>query len=167
MLIDTRYGILNIFLEPQFLLIGSDPLYTVQASDARSFRLLELPSFVEYRMDPKDLLFPFTGFAYAWHLEHLLSAEKLALVPHLADNINPEPAAYCWESSVSDLDFEIREHDDYEWADITVGFCLKDELSKQIDFQSNQTQWFRAYPIYRLPTNEELSTVWTCQRYDD
>jgi hypothetical protein len=167
MLIDTNYGILNVFLEPQFLSIGSEPLYTIQASDFRSFRSLELPAFVEFRMDPRDLLFPYTGFAYSWHLEHLISSEKLCLVPALPLNANPEPSAYCWEASMTAFDAEIEEGADYEWGDIRVGFCLRDELADDKNSQPLATEWFRAYPLYRLPTYEELSTLWVSQGNED
>jgi len=167
MLIDTDYGFLNVFLEPQFLSIGSEPLYTVQSSDFRSFRSLKLPAFVEFRLDPRDLIFPYTGFAYSWHLEHLISGEKLGLVPALPLNANPEPSAYCWEALISAFVDEGEEAADYEWGDSRVGFCLRGELEDEKNSQPLAIEWFRAYPLYRLPTYEELSTLWVSQGYDD
>ena len=167
MLIQTATGLLNAFIEPQFAQICDEKLFTVQASDIRTFRLLELPAFAEYRIDPKDLLFPFTGFCYSWHLEHLISAKQLSEIELLVDNASPEPAAYCWEASMTDFDSEMDKDSGYVWGDVVVGFCLREELLSERQSQPGVAEWFRAYPLFRLPTNEELKTVWVSQQYDN
>lgn len=160
MLLQTKSGLLNIFIEPQFANLCQESLYTIQATDFKSIESLELASYAEHKLDPEDSMFPFTAFAYAWHLEHILTPEQIQKIETVTENVNPEPSSYCWAGVVSELeDVEFDENSEESLDSFRVGYCLANELqesmNQQIAFES-----FLVYPLYRIPTNHELKTIW-------
>ena len=160
-LISGQSGLLNIFVEPQFAELSDEILYTVQASDFKTFQELELASYAEYRLEPQDSMFPFTGFAYAWNLEHLLSEEEISKIEVLKSNFNEEPLAFCWSATVKDYDdLVFDEVFEDSVGDVRIGYCLVDELTEELKDQSRFLHSFQVYPLYRIPTNHELKTIW-------
>ncbi|MFY8026323.1 MAG: hypothetical protein ACOVMF_00115 [Aquiluna sp.] len=167
MLFQSEVGMINVLLEPQFAALCSEPLYTVQVSDIATFQTLELPAFVEHLLSPAEPLFPFIGYAYAWHLEHLMNQEEISKIEKASQDFSAEPLGFVWQSQITNTEFELEENSDYDWGDELVGFCLPDELKRDQSRQPAAAACFRAYPIHRLPTNDELNTVWISQQNEN
>lgn len=161
MLIQTETGLLNVFIEPQFKELCDEPLFTVLASDFKSLEKLELASYTEHKLDPVEKFFPFTAYAYSWHLEHLLTEKKIAEIETLTQDSSPAPVSFCWVGVLADVeDMSVDEVYEDNLGYVHVGYCLADDLEKErydyVRFES-----FQAYPLFRLPTDHELKTVWT------
>lgn len=140
-----------------------ETLYTVQASDFKTFQELELATFAEHRLEPLDPLFPFTGYAYSWNLEHILSEAQISEIESLKVDVSPNPSAFCWSGVLRDYD-EIMFSEDFEDSigDVRIGYCLADELAQELKNQLKILHSIQVFPRFRLPSNHELRTIWVC-----
>lgn len=163
MLISGSTGLMNVFIEPQFAALCEETLFTVQASDFKTFQELELASYAEHLLEPLDPMFPFTGFAYAWNLEHTLSEAQISEIELAKVDLSPAPSAFCWSGVLKDYD-EIMFSEEFEDSigDVRIGYCLADELEQELRAQSKSLQSIQVFPLFRIPSNHELRTIWVC-----
>jgi hypothetical protein len=167
MLFQSETGMLNIFLEPQFEGLCAEPIYTVQVSDISTFQRLGLPPFAEHLISPFDSLFAFIGYAYSWHLEHLIPVSEISGIETSSENFSAAPLGFVWESQVTNTEFELEENADCDWGDALVGYCLPEELRRDQMRQPAAAENFRTYPLHRIPTNDELITIWISQQHEN
>lgn len=161
MLFESGQGLINVFIEPQFAQICDEPLFTVQAAGLRALETLELHPLSDKRIDVGKFDFLFMGFAYSWNLEHCLTLEKISSIPTMADNLNEIPTAYCWTGRVIDLEsVEWDEHDEMIIGDLQTGYCFRQDLQRVREEKRSTLEEFRAFPLFRYPTREELKTIW-------
>ena len=158
----TSSGLINVFIEPQFRDLISEPLYTVQTSSAKTFQEMELPAFAEHQINLFGADFLFTGFAYSWHLEHLLSESQILSIPELEADVSPRPLSFAWVGQITDWgDDETLFGDDPSEGTTLVGYCLHGEQAKVILRNQNVLESVLFYPMFRLPSTSDLATVWT------
>ena len=162
MFFQTSSGLTNIFIEPQFRDLTCEPLYTVQTSSAKTFQEMELPAFAEHQINLFGADFLFTGFAYSWHLEHLLSESQILSIPELEADVSPRPLSFAWVGQITDWgDDETLFGDDPSEGTTLVGYCLHGEQAKVILRNQNVLESVLFYPMFRLPSTSDLATVWT------
>ena len=56
-------------------------------------------------------------------------------------------------------DYEPREGEDDE-SEMHVGYCLPSEVDDARFGTDISYETFHVYPLFRLPTNEQLDTIW-------
>ncbi len=160
MLFLTSSGLLNVFIEPQFMVLGNEPLYTVQSSDLTSLQKLQLLDYAEHRLDLKDSWLPFISYAYLDGIEQLVNQSQLLEIERLCNDFSPEPLSYFWVGQVTDFNsrysFSGLEHNS---GHVIEGYCLAEEIQDEKHF-FGYLENFRVYPLYRTPTNHELNSIW-------
>lgn len=167
MLFQSETGMVSVFLEPQFEGLCTEPIYTAQVSNISTPQRLDLPQFAEHLISPFDSLFAFIGYAYSWHLEHLIPERGIAGIETSSRNFSAEPLGFVWGSRVTNTEFELEENVDYVWGDALVGYCLPEELRRDQMRQPAAAENFRAYTFHRIPTNDELITICISQEHED
>src|SRR5210317_786128 len=122
MLISTKTGMVNVFIEPQFAEVSSQELLTIQVSDFETFNLLGLRNEDSYRLDLKDEYFPFIGYGYRWQLGYKLGGFKqLSNIEVLEKDFSPEVKGYKWMGLyIPNPDNEPQEGEDDE-SEMHVG----------------------------------------------
>ena len=161
MLISTKTGMVNVFIEPQFAEVSSQELLTIQVSDFETFNLLGLRNEDSYRLDLKDEYFPFIGYGYRWQLGYKLGGFKqLSNIEVLEKDFSPEVKGYKWMGLyIPNPDYEPQEGEDDE-SEMNVGYCLPSEVDDARFGTDISYETFHVYPLFRLPTNEQLDTIW-------
>lgn len=161
MLISTKTGMVNVFIEPQFAEVSSQELLTIQVSDFETFNLLSLRNEDSYRLDLKDEYFPFTGYGYRWQLGFKLGGFKqLSNIEVLEKDFSPEVKGYKWMGLyIPNPDYEPQEGEDDE-SEMHVGYCLPSEVDDARFGTDISYETFHVYPLFRLPSNEQLDTIW-------
>ena len=161
MLISTKTGMVNVFIEPQFAEVSSQELLTIQVSDFETFNLLGLRNEDSYRLDLKDEYFPFIGYGYRWQLGYKLGGHRqLSNIEVLDKDFSPEVKGYKWMGLyIPNPDYEPQEGEDDE-SEMHVGYCLPSEVDDVRFGTDISYETFHVYPLFRLPTNEQLDTIW-------
>ena len=161
MLISTKTGMVNVFIEPQFAEVSSQELLTIQVSDFETFNLLGLRNEDSYRLDLKDEYFPFIGYGYRLQLGYKLGGFKqLSNIEVLEKDFSPEVKGYKWMGLyIPNPDYEPQEGEDDE-SEMHVGYCLPSEVDDARFGTDISYETFHVYPLFRLPSNEQLDTIW-------
>ena len=161
MFLATDTGMVNVFIEPQFAEVSSQTLLTVQCSDLATFQLLKLNDDDSFWMNLKDDYFPFVGYGYRWSLGHKIAGfKKLADVEVLTEDFSPPVKGFKWMGLyLPNPDYDPEEGDDDE-SELHSGYCLPDEVDSARFGSDVAYESFHVYPMFRLPTNEQLNTIW-------
>ena len=161
MLISTKTGMVNVFIEPQFAEVSSQELLTIQVSDFETFNLLSLRNEDSYRLDLKDEYVPYMAYGYRWPLGYKLGGFKqLSNIEVLEKDFSPEVEGYKWMGLyIPNPDYEPQEGEDDE-SEMHVGYCLPSEVDDARFGTDISYETFHVYPLFRLPTNEQLDTIW-------
>ena len=161
MFLATDTGMVNVFIEPQFAEVSSQTLLTVQCSDLATFQLLKLNDDDSFWMNLKDDYFPFVGYGYRWSLGHKIAGfKKLADVEVLTEDFSPPVKGFKWMGLyLPNPDYDPEEGDDDE-SELHTGYCLPDEVDSARFGTDISYESFHVYPMFSLPTNEQLNTIW-------
>lgn len=149
MLIELKYGFVDLCYEPQYKDLPFTKLVTIRSNNWDALKNIKAISECEVYFDQHDPVYPFAGFAPVDALLAELNLQRYASsIDWLAKDVTPAPAAFKYTifEQVPEADSE------NDWMYTHYGFVYPDEVNYLSEHIDGPIEHGFVWPLHTIPT---------------